>query len=102
MLGFLKNEKENDDLDYEKILKENNMEHLLDEPFFNEYLDLMMKGYENPGDITYICAVVIVALAHFFEVPKPVFNSVLEDMEKLYDNAPSKELLNSMMEYKLV
>ncbi len=100
MFDFLK--KEDEKIDYGKILKEKGMEELLNDPFFNEYMDCMMKGYENPGDMILMCMKVIVSLAKYFEMPKPFLKEILSDMERMFDAIPSKELMESMDEFDLI
>ena len=100
MFDFFK--KEND----EKLIKEackrtGNMD-LLKEPEFMTYMDLMMKGYDKPAEITHMCITVIVGLAHYHDMPKHLFKDLLNTMEGAYDNLPSKEVMMSMKEFDLV
>ena len=75
---------------------------LLNEPYFKEYMDLMMKGFEDPSEITFICSAVIIALAHYHGLPKHLFKQMLNDMEKSFEEAPSNELMETMVKYDML
>ena len=98
MFDFFKS----DETIIKEICKKRGCEELLEEPEFETYIRLMMKGYDNPADITQVCIMVIVGLAHYYEMPKHMFKDLLESMEYCFDNLPSKELMQSMEEFNLV
>lgn len=100
-INFFKKEETSEDLIKEVLQKTGNM-HLLKEPEFETYMELMMKGYDNPADITQVCIMVIVGLAHYHDMPKHLFQDLLNTMENAFDNLPSKELMQSMLEFDLV
>lgn len=100
-INFFKKEETSEDLIKEVLQKTGNM-HLLKEPEFETYMKLMMKGYDNPADITQVCIMVIVGLAHYHDMPKHLFQDLLNTMENAFDNLPSKELMQSMLEFDLV
>lgn len=100
-INFFKKEETSEDLIKEVLQKTGNMD-LLKEPEFETYMKLMMKGYDNPADITQVCIMVIVGLAHYHDMPKHLFQDLLNTMEKAFDSLPSKELMESMVEFNLV
>lgn len=93
--------KKDEDL-IKEVCKKAGNEDLLNEPEFETYMKLMMKGYDNPADITQVCIMVIVGLAHYNDMPKPLFKDLLQSMEHAFDNLPSKELMQSMIEFNLI
>lgn len=98
MFDFLK--KDEDII--KEICRKRGCEEVMDDPEFETYMSLMMKGYDNPADITQVCIMVIVGLAHYHEMPKPLFKDLLNNMEYCFDNLPSKELMQSMEEFNLI
>lgn len=100
MFDFFKKDTDEDLI--KEVCKMKGKEGLLDDPEFETYMKLMMKGYDNPEDITQVCIMVIVALAHYHEMPKHLFMDLLNTMEQTFDNLPSKELMQSMIEFNLV
>ena len=101
MFDFFKKDEINNDL-IKEVCKRTGKEDLLKEPEFETYMELMIKGYENPADITQVCIMVIVGLAHFHEMPKHLFQDLLNTMENAFDSLPSKELMESMVEFDLI
>ena len=102
MFDFLKSDlKSNEDI-IKEICKKRGCEEVMDDPEFETYIELMMKGYDNPADITQVCIMVIVGLAHYHDTPKHLFQDLLNTMETAFDSLPSKELMESMVEFNLV
>lgn len=98
MFDFLKND---EDI-IKEICKKRGCEEVMDDPEFDTYMQLMMKGYDNPADITQVCIMVIVGLAHYHDMPKHLFKDMLNTIEYCFDNLPSKELMQSMEKFNLI
>jgi len=103
MLDFLKNHDEEVNFDeIKEICEQTGNEDLLKEPYFKDYMNLMLKGFDDPAGISFVCSAVIVALAHYHDLPHDLFKKLLEDMEESFLNVPDYELMKSMIKYDLV